>query len=136
MTENKPDTPVVPNDSADLEASTTSLVLLAIYVSTYLVASLWLFVEGWLNQFNALHPLWGYPADQVFPPMLQAAMFSLTGASIYDVQRAMGHASIQTTEQLYGHLVPGYHDDLRKRQSMITEGVRIDSKPILRVVNS
>ena len=80
MSEMNPDPPHILNNDAESAASTASLVLLTIYIVVYLVASLWLFVEGWLNQFSALNVLWGYPPEQTFPPMLQSAMFSLTGA--------------------------------------------------------
>ena len=63
-----------------------------------------------------------------------ASLQLAAGASIYDVQRAMGHASVQTTEQLYGHLVPGFHDDLRNRMAQITAGVSLDSRPSLKAV--
>ena len=47
----------------------------------------------------------------------------------------MGHASVQTTEQLYGHLVPGYHDSLRVHMDGVTENIDIILKPRLRAVN-
>lgn len=64
----------------DQSASTVSLVFLAAYLIFYLLGALWLFVEGWLNQFHALQGLWGYPEAQKLPPLLQSAMFSMTGA--------------------------------------------------------
>lgn len=52
-------------------ASTISLLILTIYIFIYLIFSIWLFIEGWLNDFRSLNIIWRYPADEVFPPMLR-----------------------------------------------------------------
>lgn len=60
--------------------SSISMILLILFVISYLVGAIWLFIEGWLNQFMALNRVWGYPGDKPFPEMLQSALFSLVGA--------------------------------------------------------
>lgn len=61
-------------------ASVIALAVLAVYILSYLVGAIWLFVEGWLNQFSALHTFWNFPQDKEFPVMFQSALFSLTGS--------------------------------------------------------
>jgi site-specific recombinase XerD len=56
------------------------------------------------------------------------------GASIYDVQKALGHRSVTTTEQLYAHLTQGHFADLRERLSTVTAQVELEVPRALRAV--
>ena len=38
-----------------------------------------------------------------------------TGANPKAIQEVMGHSKIQTTYDVYGHLLPGSYDDVRAR---------------------
>jgi integrase len=38
-----------------------------------------------------------------------------TGANPKAIQEVMGHSKIQTTFDVYGHLLPGSYDDIRAR---------------------
>jgi integrase len=44
-----------------------------------------------------------------------ASLLIDTGANPKAVQEVMGHSKIQTTFDIYGHLLPGSHDDVRAR---------------------
>ncbi len=55
------------------------------------------------------------------------------GASIYDVQCALGHSSVVTTEKLYAHLTQDHFADLRQRLSTVTAQVDLEV-PGLRAV--
>lgn len=44
-----------------------------------------------------------------------ASLLIDTGANPKAIQEAMGHSKIQTTFDIYGHLLPGSHDDVRAR---------------------
>lgn len=93
------------------EASIVSKVVLAIYIVAYLLGSIWLFVEGWLNRFGAVHGVWSYPGDQDFPPMLQSAMFSLTGAvmgaGVLSITSFYKYTSVEKT--FHTHHMWGYY---------------------------
>lgn len=56
------------------------------------------------------------------------------GASIYDVQKALGHRSVVTTELLYAHLTQGHFADLRERLSTVTAQVNLDVPRALHAV--
>ncbi len=56
------------------------------------------------------------------------------GASLHDVQRAMGHASYRTTEKNYAHLEQGYFDKLRERTGDLTADIDFDKRPAVQVV--
>lgn len=56
------------------------------------------------------------------------------GASLHDLKRLLGHASVTTTETHYAHLVPGFHDRLRDRVGDLTDGVELDMGRQLSVV--
>jgi len=58
------------------------------------------------------------------------------GASLHDLKRLLGHASVTTTEKHYAHLVPGFHDRLRERVGDLTEGVDLDMGRTVRAVNT
>ncbi len=64
-----------------------------------------------------------------------ASLLLNNGASLHDVQRAMGHASYTTTEKSYAHLEKGYFDKLRARTGELTTGITLDAGPSLRAVN-
>lgn len=44
-----------------------------------------------------------------------ASLLIDTGANPKAIQEVMGHSKIQTTFDVYGHLLPGSHDDVRAR---------------------
>ena len=57
------------------------------------------------------------------------------GASLHDVQRAMGHASYRTTEKNYAHLEQGYFDKLRERTGDLAADIDFDMRPAIQAVN-
>jgi integrase len=44
-----------------------------------------------------------------------ASLLIDSGANPKAIQQFMGHSKIQTTFDVYGHLLPGSHDEVRKR---------------------
>jgi integrase len=44
-----------------------------------------------------------------------ASLLIDTGANAKAIQQVMGHSKIQTTFDVYGHLLPGSYDDVRAR---------------------
>lgn len=44
------------------------------------------------------------------------------GANPKAIQQFMGHSKIQTTFDVYGHLLPGSHDEVRKRMDAYLRG--------------
>jgi integrase len=44
-----------------------------------------------------------------------ASLLIDAGANAKAIQEFMGHSKIQTTFDIYGHLLPGSHDDVRER---------------------
>ena len=44
-----------------------------------------------------------------------ASLLIDSGANAKAVQEFMGHSKIQTTFDVYGHLLPGSHDEVRER---------------------
>lgn len=51
-----------------------------------------------------------------------ASMLIDSGANPKAIQQFMGHAKIQTTFDVYGHLLPGSHDEVRKRMDAYLRG--------------
>jgi integrase len=47
-----------------------------------------------------------------------------TGANPKAIQEVMGHSKIQTTFDVYGHLLPGSYDDIRARMDAYWQGRR------------
>jgi len=70
----------------------------------------------------------GGEAKQVEPITLHecrhtfASMLIDSGANPKAIQQFMGHAKIQTTFDVYGHLLPGSHDEVRKRMDAYLRG--------------
>lgn len=64
-----------------------------------------------------------------------ASVLLSKGASLHDVQRALGHASQKTTEDNYAHLETGYFDSLRENVGELTSGIDMDAKSPIRAVN-
>lgn len=53
-----------------------------------------------------------------------ASLLIDTGANPKAIQEVMGHSKIQTTFDVYGHLLPGSHDDVRARMDAYLSGDR------------
>lgn len=51
-----------------------------------------------------------------------ASLLIDSGANPKAIQQFMGHAKIQTTFDIYGHLLPGSHDEVRKRMDSYLRG--------------
>ncbi len=58
-----------------------------------------------------------------------ASLLIDAGANAKAVQEFMGHSKIQTTFDIYGHLLPGSHDDVRERMDayLADDRVRIET---------
>jgi integrase len=46
-----------------------------------------------------------------------ASLLIDTGANAKAIQTVMGHSKIQTSFDIYGHLLPGSYDDVRERMN-------------------
>ena len=55
-----------------------------------------------------------------------ASLLIDAGANPKAIQKAMGHSKIQTTFDVYGHLLPGSHDDVRARMDAYLLGATED----------
>jgi integrase len=53
-----------------------------------------------------------------------ASLLIDSGANPKAIQQFMGHSKIQTTFDVYGHLLPGSHDEVRKRMDAYLRGNR------------
>ncbi len=53
-----------------------------------------------------------------------ASLLIDSGANPKAIQQSMGHSKIQTTFDVYGHLLPGSHDEVRKRMDAYLRGDR------------
>jgi integrase len=53
-----------------------------------------------------------------------ASLLIDSGANPKAIQQFMGHSKIQTTFDVYGHLLPGSHDEVRKRMDAYLRGDR------------
>jgi len=51
-----------------------------------------------------------------------ASLLIDSGANPKAIQQFMGHSKIQTTFDVYGHLLPGSHDEVRKRMDAYLRG--------------
>lgn len=51
-----------------------------------------------------------------------ASLLIDSGANAKAIQQFMGHAKIQTTFDVYGHLLPGSHDEVRRRMDAYLRG--------------
>jgi integrase len=51
-----------------------------------------------------------------------ASLLIDTGANPKAIQEVMGHSKIQTTFDVYGHLLPGSHDDVRAHMDAYLAG--------------
>jgi integrase len=49
------------------------------------------------------------------PGLAHASLLIDSGANPKAIQQFMGHSKIQTTFDVYGHLLPGSYDDIRAR---------------------
>ncbi len=55
------------------------------------------------------------------PPHLASLLID-AGANPKAIQQFMGHSKIQTTFDVYGHLLPGSHDEVRERMDGYLRG--------------
>jgi integrase len=51
-----------------------------------------------------------------------ASLLIDAGANPEAIQQFMGHSKIQTTFDVYGHLLPGSHDEVRQRMDLYLGG--------------
>ena len=56
-----------------------------------------------------------------------ASLLIDSGANAKAVQEFMGHSKIQTTFDVYGHLLPGSHDEVRERLDAYLLDVAIEA---------
>jgi integrase len=63
------------------------------------------------------------------PPHLRLSLLIDAGANPKAVQTFMGHSKIQTTFDIYGHLLPGSHDEVRERMdAYLAAGARLSAR--------
>lgn len=62
---------------------------------------------------------------------LRASFSVCAGANPKAVQTFLGHSKIQTTFDVYGHLFPGSHDEVRERMDayLASAGERLTNAP-------
>lgn len=58
-----------------------------------------------------------------------ASLLIDTGANAKAIQEVMGHSKIQTTFDIYGHLLPGSHDEVRVRMDAYLDRVAEEGLP-------
>jgi integrase len=58
-----------------------------------------------------------------------ASLLIDSGANAKAIQQFMGHAKIQTTFDVYGHLLPGSHDEVRRRMDAYLRGETDEGDP-------
>lgn len=51
-----------------------------IYMAAYVLGSLWLLIDGWINQFSSLNVLWGIEQAQRMPDLVQFAFTTALGS--------------------------------------------------------
>lgn len=51
-----------------------------LYIAIYVLGSLWLLIEGWLNNFSSLNFLWGIEQTQKMPDLVQFAFTTALGS--------------------------------------------------------
>lgn len=55
-----------------------------------------------------------------------ASLLIDAGANPKAIQQFMGHSKIQTTFDVYGHLLPGSHDEVRERMDGYLRGADVE----------
>ncbi|HIF9290718.1 TPA: hypothetical protein ACX6RJ_001505 [Photobacterium damselae] len=85
-------------------------ILTSIYMITYGLGTIWLLFDGWINQFKALHWLWGVEDKDHFSATICFALFTVLGAimggSLLSITSFHRHFAIEKkfdTDHLWGY---------------------------------
>ena len=53
------------------------VIIVPAYIFIYTIASIWLLIDGWINQFSSIHVVW---STTTLPPHVQNLFFTMLGA--------------------------------------------------------